>query len=341
MKSEPFYVLEITKQCNLNCKYCYNVWKANPNYPKQELTAQEWQRLIDKLIDEVKPRFLTISGGEPLLRSDIFKILDHIKSHKLRINLLTNGTLLTKEIIHKCLDCGVVLFEIPLLSASALIHDNLTNYQGSWEKVIQSIAEIKSQKGKVAVVIVITKQNISDIRDTIEVAIALGVDSIMVNRFNVGGQGIKHKEDLLPSIEELKKSLNIVDELANEYEIPVSSAVSITPCLIDFKKYRNISFAYCQIGRKYPYYAIDPAGNVRPCNHSALIIGNFLNSSMKEILQNDLLLDYEKARPQECKGCSKLYECQGGCKAAAEVCYGDYRKMEPFVARNFQGILEE
>lgn len=334
------YILELTKVCNNNCKYCYNVWKADTHYPCEELSSSQWQTIIDKIILETKPQVVGLSGGEPLTRKDFFEILAHLKKHHLFVNLITNGTLLNRELIKKCHAGGVDMFELPLLSSSPKIHDELTRNPGAWQKVIENISEIKKQGASLAVVMVLTKQNIFDAKATAEIAIALGADSILCNRFNIGGMGIRYKNELFPSLEELDIAYSELNNLAKEYEININSGIPLPPCILDPKKYEKMIFSQCQIGGPNPYYAIDPAGNLRPCNHSSLILGNLLESSVKDLLTSEKFKQYSASSPQKCQGCrEQKNQCRGGCMASAEVYYKDCSKPDPFVFENFKHRL--
>lgn len=339
MKPKLTFVLELTKQCNNNCKYCYNVWKTSKSYPKYELSTDEWKKIIDKIVKETKLKLIAISGGEPLLRKDFFQILIYLKRKKIPVTLITNGTLLSRELIKKCLECGVKNFELPLLSDESEIHDKLTKNRGSWKKVIHNINEIKKQKGKLAIVFVMVKQNVAKIKETMEMAIALGADAILANRFNVGGEGIKYKKELSILPRELKKAYSEINTLAEEYEIKVNSGIPVPQCIIDTSKYKNINFFNCPRGGDYSYYAIDPSGNIRPCNHSSLILGNILQQSISDIIKGNLCIDYFQSCPYACKECKLENECGGGCRAATEVYYGDLKKQDPFVAENFKGVI--
>lgn len=339
MKNKLTFVLELTKQCNNNCQYCYNVWKANKSYPKHELSTEEWKKILDRVTKETKPKLIALSGGEPLLRNDFFEILKHINKKGVKTTLITNGTLLTKEVIKKCLDYGVINFELPLLSDKPEIHDALTRNKGSWDKVIQNIIEIKKQGGSLAVVFVIVKSNVNRVKETMKISIALDADSILANRFNVGGEGIKYKDKLAPSPQELDKAYSEIDSLAEEYEIRVNSGIPVPRCIMDTSRYKQINFFNCPRGGDYSYYAIDPAGNVRPCNHSSLILGNLLHLKTTEIINSKKVIDYFQACPEECNGCHLENECKGGCRAAAEVYYGEFKKLDPFVADNFKGVI--
>lgn len=339
MKKSLTFVLELTKRCNNNCLYCYNVWKTGKPYPEHEMSAEEWMTVIDKLIAESQPRQFALSGGEPLLNKDFFKIARHLKSKKLPVTLITNGTQLDEKIIKDCLKIGIKNFELPLLGDTPEIHDRLTRNPGSWQKVIESCYLIKKHKGELAIVFVITKQNVNRMRETMEMAIALGADVILANRFNVGGEGIKNKNILAITPHELDLAFKNIDDLAEEYEIQVNSGIPMPPCLLKTDNYKNINFFNCPHGGKNAYYAIDPAGNVRPCNHSALIIGNLLQQMTQELLNSPPNLNYFNGCPTECHDCSQMLVCRGGCRAASEVFYGDTTKQDPFVVDHFQKII--
>ena len=339
-KTSPLFILELSYKCNQDCPYCYNVWKNNTEYRCEDLPFKDYLKIVGKIIKEKKPKLITLSGGEPLLNKNIFEIVGYIKSRGIKINLITNGTLLSDDIIKKLIKSGVSLFELTLLSSDPETHDKITGLKNSWEKTIASMASIKKHKGKLAVVLVITSQNINNAGKTLKLAIAMGADGILLNRANLGGKCVNNFA-IMPDVKKLEKTLDIADKLAQDYEVPISVGVPIQPCIIDTDKYENIRFGYCQTGKEYPYYAVDPMGNVRPCNHSDIILGNLSNQSVNEILNSSLLKDFERAFPKICEGCSKLPECQGGCKAAAQACFNDIKEADPFLKQNWQGNYDQ
>lgn len=324
----PFFVLELTPRCNNNCIYCYNVWKKDKNYSQNELGTSSWKKIIKKL-GSTKSNLISFSGGEPLLRNDIFELIAFAKKYFYQLNLITNGVLLNKEAVDKCIDAGATLFELPLLSHDKKIHNRLSG-NNAWLKTLKAIKYIADKKHPVVGVIVLTKKNL-DITKTIELGVALGINSYMLNRFNPGGEGIKHIKELLPTISQFKKVLRTADKLTAKYGISISSSIPNPPCLIDMKNYENIYTGFCPVGTDKAYYAVDPMGNVRPCNHSPVILGNLLKDSIEKIYNNPILKNYMQAIPDICKPCGLAEECQGGCKASAEVCFGSVYAEDPFL----------
>ena len=103
------------------------------------------------------------------------------------------------------------------------------------------------------------------------------------------------------------------------------------PCLFETSRYERLSFGFCAAGTERAYYTLDPFGNVRPCNHSPTILGNIREGNFWDMVDSAPMKDFFDARPEFCGGCKLEDQCLGGCKAAAEVCCGSARALDPFV----------
>ncbi len=258
-------VFELTQRCNHDCLHCYNAWKNElpAPYPPGELDTAETLALLDKLLDESGAELLTLTGGEPLLRPDLFEIVDAMTARGVELNLISNGALLD---------------------------------------------------------------------EAAELAVALGLDGLMLNRFNPGGTGYKHLEALQLDPDELEALLEQAEQICAEYELPISCSIAMPPCLIRTERFGRLSFGFCAAGTERAYYTVDPLGNLRPCNHSPLILGNLLEQSFDTLANSPAMSAFMKARPSLCEGCALEHECLGGCKAAAEACCGSPWEADPFLA---------
>lgn len=331
--SGPYLVLELTPRCNNNCIYCYNVWKKDADYPTGELSTDEWKRVIEKIKNETTCRVISLTGGEPLLRKDTVELVRFARSLDMDVNLITNGTLLTEEMVKSLVEAGVAIFEVPLLSGKPEPHNEMAGVD-SWQKVIDAIGFIKKHGGMAVGVVVVTKKNIEQIKYTLETAVVLDLDSVMFNRFNPGGAGEKMMDELLPDSDELEDALAVANQIAIDYGLPITCNIPIQPCIIDMGKFPYLSSGFCSCGTDTAYYAIDSQGNMRPCNHSPMILGNFLTTPYEEIMASPLLREFVESIPVICEPCPSAHTCQGGCKAAAQVCYGSAKEEEPFFKRN-------
>ncbi len=330
-RQQDSFVFEVTTRCNHDCQHCYNAWKNPVDYPLGELPTDATLAMLGKMLEETGASLVSLSGGEPMLRPDIFDIVDFLVERGITINLITNGGLLSDEAIAGLVPEKISIFELPLLSSEREIHDRMSGSQGAFDKVTAAAAELKLQGQRVVTVFVATRLNIATLKETVELAVALGVDGIMFNRFNPGGRGRENVEMLQLTPEELQAAMDLAEELSAEYEMPVSCSIAMPPCLFDVKKYERLSFGFCAAGTERAYYTLDPLGSVRPCNHSTTILGNIRETSFRRIAESAAMQDFKTARPEFCSGCKLEDECLGGCKAAAEACSGSAWKCDPFL----------
>jgi radical SAM protein with 4Fe4S-binding SPASM domain len=195
-----------------------------------------------------------------------------------------------------------------------------------------AIADLKAAGQRVVGVFVATKMNLPKWRETAELGIALGLDGIMWNRFNPGGRGFHHVESLQAPPAEIQAALDIAEQICETYDFPISCSIAMPPCLINTARYRRLTFGFCAAGTPRAYYTLDPLGNVRPCNHSPLILGNIRDRGFWEMADSDAMRGFCAAAPEFCADCRFERQCQGGCKAAAEACYGSVCEMDPFLS---------
>jgi radical SAM protein with 4Fe4S-binding SPASM domain len=116
--------------------------------------------------------------------------------------------------------------------------------------------------------------------------------------------------------------------------IHFSCSIPIQPCLIETSVYPNLNFGFCAAGTERAYYALDPLGNLRPCNHTPTVLGNLLEESFVDLIAPERMREFVEAVPALCAPCALRDTCQGGCKAAAQVCYGSLTTEEPFLHHN-------
>lgn len=328
-------LFEVTSRCNIRCQHCYNVWKCS-DYPQKELNTAETIKLIDSIIEQTRCRHFTFTGGEPLLREDLEELVGHVSRKCGSITLITNGTLLTERRIKGLIAAGVGLFELPLNSSDRAMHDRMAGGFECFDKVARAAADIKINGSQIAFVFVATAINIADFEGALELGIALGARSFLFNRWNAGGAGASSPEKLMPSIEQIRRGLEVAQRFSSSYGIGIGASIAIPPCLIDMKEYPAVGTGFCAAGTDRAYYAIDPVGNVRPCNHTLTVIGNIKETPMKDLMKSQVMHEFSHAVTEFCRGCRLEKTCMGGCKSAAEVCYGSLLEAEPFLKLNME-----
>ncbi len=329
-------IFEVTQRCNHACLHCYNVWQGEPpgtqnRYPLGELDTAQTLHLLAKALDETDCHHVTLTGGEPLLRADLPLLLDFLRERNVLVTIISNGRLLAEEKAISLIDQRVALFELPLLSHWRELHDRLSAAPGAWDAVLEAMANVRLHHGQVVAAFVATRLNIEHLYETIRLAYAFGARGLMFNRFNPGGRGRARLSELLPSVDQVREALRVAERASVEFGLPISCSIPIQPCLIDTKQFPHLGFGYCAAGTERAYYALDPLGNVRPCNHSTTILGNLFDEPFADLVSPARMESFIHTYPAVCHACELGSTCQGGCKAAAEVCYGSVEEVEPFL----------
>ncbi|NLF29921.1 MAG: radical SAM protein [Planctomycetes bacterium] len=324
-------VVEVTQRCNHACAHCYNVWKADGQYPTGELGTEDTLTMLGKLLDESRATSVALSGGEPLLREDLGAIVDFLAARRVKITLLTNGSLLDDAAIARFGE-KVGLYEIPLLSADRTIHDGMVGSPGAFDRATLAIAAAKAAGRPVVGAFVATSANVATWAETAKVLIALGADGIMFNRFNPGGEGLHHLDALMAPPSDIAAALDEADALIGEYGVSIGCSIPMPPCLFELGRWKRLSFGFCPAGTAGAYYTLDPLGHLRPCNHSPTILGNIRKEGFWSMVDSPTMAAFTAARPAFCAGCAAEASCQGSCKAAAEAACGSAGALDPYVA---------
>ena len=325
-------VFELTQACNQRCRFCYNYWRdgSTPLPPPDRALCR---RTLKKLLSQASVGTISFSGGEPTLMPGYLDLALMCRFKGSHVNILTNGTQLTESDILNMKEIGLGAVQVPLLSADAGVHEHLTSLPGSWEKAVNTLRSVaRIMPGRAYAVLVITKVNAPGIPATLELLHSLGVTGVMVNRFNLGGMGLKHREELVLSVPELNKAFADVDAFAAAHPgMRFTSGVCTPVCLVDPASFRHIQFTYCSTDFNRRPVAIDFKGDVRFCNHSPKILGNIHQKPLSEILADPSATEYYNAVPDHCRSCPKLKPCNGGCRAASEQVYGRFDRPDPLL----------
>ena len=204
-------VFELTEACNQCCRFCYNYWRdgSTPIAPPEPRMAR---RTLRKLLSQASVGTVSFSGGEPMLLRNIHDLALAARFKGCHVNVLTNGTLLTPDALANFVSLGVGAIQIPILSADASVHEYLTQLPGSWAKATDALRRVAAVMPKGAfAVLVVTAVNAPGVPQTLRMIREMGVRNVMVNRFNIGGMGIRHCKELVLDAPTLKKAFADVE----------------------------------------------------------------------------------------------------------------------------------
>ena len=323
-------VYELTGACNQCCRFCYNHWRDGST-PIPSPDPSLARKTLKKLLSQASVGHLSFSGGEPLLLSNVHDLVLRARFKGCKVNVLTNGTLLTDAALENFLSLGVGVIQIPILSADASVHDSLTCLPGSWEKAVDALRRT-GKAGIGAAVLVITKVNAPGVPETLRLIRDCGIRTVMVNRFNIGGNGIRNARELVPDRKTLQDAFAEVEAYAvANPDMHFVSGVCTPLCYLDTTPYPKIRFTQCSTDLTGRPVTVNFDGDVRFCNHSPRVLGNIYSRPIGEILTDPEINGWYAGVPEECGKCVLLQRCGGGCRAAAEQVHGTFSALDPIL----------
>ena len=337
--------VELTPRCNRFCSYCYNVWKGDKGYSAAEeremLDGATWVVLITQVLEATGLKTLQVTGGEPLLRSDLFSILRGIRGATEHLSLVTDGGLIDEECADNFKKIGVSCVQPTLLAGHAVPHNHLKGTE-CFDQTLAAIGRLLKRKVPVSVAFVCTSQNYQYFQEMIELCFALGIQRIAFNRFCATGEGSRTFADLQPTHEMIAECLGVAQWANSALGMKVGIAVSLPLCSVDRKGYPDLSFGRCSVSSTSPGFTIDPFGNVRSCSTSSAVFGNLVSDfteisnygdRWEAIIANGSSEYFTtmKQLPSICKGCGLAVNCGGGCRESALGCYGSLDRADPLV----------
>ena len=333
---------EITRRCNLRCVHCRSSSemevKGHPDF-----STDEGYRLLDDIATFASP-VIVLSGGEPLLRADVFDLARYGTSKGFRMCLATNGTLVTPEICGKIKDAGIKMVSLSLDGSTAEVHDNFRNQEGAFEGTVKAARLFKEHGIEFLINSSFTKRNRDEIPKVYKLAKELGATAWYMFMIVPTGRGEEIMEELIPpddyeSILEWHYEMECGEDdilvrptcAPHYYRIRLQKAKEQG----DRVKHRTLKFSTggakgCLAGQLI--VLIDVDGNVLPCSYFPMSAGNVREQSLKEIWENSPLFkelrDF-KGYHGKCGKCEYVNVC-GGCRARAYAMTGDYLGPEPF-----------
>jgi 12,18-didecarboxysiroheme deacetylase len=208
---KPVVVWNVTKACNLRCIHCYA--SADNRPAENELTTEEGFRLLEDLAQFGCPVVL-FSGGEPLVRPDIFDLIAYAVRLGLRAVLSTNGTLIDHDLAKELKKFGLSYVGISL-DGIGEVHDRFRGSKGCFEKVIQAIENCQREGLKVGLRFTINKFNAEEIPKVFDFVEEMKIPRICFYHLVYAGRGTKLMEYDL-SHEETRKWVDYIIDRTKE-----------------------------------------------------------------------------------------------------------------------------
>ena len=337
-------IWNFTNRCNLACHHCYSY--ADPN--QEDFLSTEF---ILGSIPELKKagiRFIIFSGGEPLIRRDIFEIAEAMRAAGIVTYLSTNGLYVTEKNVDKI----IATFNYIGISIDGIeeVHDRFRGLEGAYRKSLDAIALIQKHGGNAGIRFTITNETKESFYSIFELAETIGVDKIYISHLVYSGRGLENlKIDI--SKEERRKFVEFIIDKAFAYidegrDIDIVTGNMEMDALLFLEKFsarypklrdemvrRLRNWGGNSAGRKL--VNIDWMGRVKPDPFFPFYIGNMTEKPFSEIWldESNEMLTRLREHPRKlggaCENCGVIDICNGGSRSRAWAIHGDLWAEDP------------
>ena len=332
---------EVTRACNLACKHCRAEAQYAPSL--EELNTDEAKSLIDSFPQTGNP-IIIFTGGEPLMRKDIFALVRHARSRGLRCVMAPNGTLITPENACRIKEAGISRCSISLDGPDRASHDDFRGVPGAFEQALRGIALLKAQDIEFQINTTVTKGNLTKFKEIFSLAQDLGAAAWHIFLLVPMGRAAGLREEVITAEEyeevlnwfyDFRKttSMHLKATCAPHYyrimrQRAVAEGLAVTPDTFGM----DAMTRGCLGGTGFCF--ISHSGQVQPCGYLELDCGNVRSASFPEIwLSSRPFLQFRSQADYEGKcGHCEFHKVCGGCRARAHSLTGRYMAEEPLCA---------
>lgn len=343
MEFQPKWIAwEITRRCNLRCVHCRSSSTAEvAGHP--DFSLERARAVIDDIASYAQP-VLVLSGGEPLLRPDVFDIAQYGSGKGFRMCLATNGSLVDDTVCRELKRTGIKMVSLSLDGASSATHDDFRGQIGAFDGVMRAINLFKSHEIPFLVNSSLTLRNRHELPEIYRLVKSLGATAWYMFMIVPTGRGEEIVGELIP-----EEIYNEILEWHYRVEKEDHELLMRPTCAPHYYRLvrqkakeegekfvrRNLQFSTggskgCLAGQLI--CLIDVDGEVLPCSYFAKSAGNVFVTPFKTIWEESHLFrelrDF-KGYKDNCGRCEYVSVC-GGCRARAYAMTGDYLAQEPF-----------
>jgi AdoMet-dependent heme synthase len=341
---------EITRSCNLVCSHCRA--SATPGGYTDELSTEEGYRLIDQILEVGRP-IIILTGGEPLVRKDVFQIARYAVSRGLRVVIGTNGTLVTEEIAANLKSIPISRLGISLDFPTARLQDDFRGKVGAFDAAMKGIANAREAGLEIQINCTLTRLNIAYLDELLVLALKEGAVAFHPFFLVPTGRG-KGMESVELSPQEYEQALNWIYDRQLELGHRISFKPTDAPHYLRIVDQRQTQSAKsgAPVQEKSPtsthhhstnsitrgclagtgFCFVSHRGRVQGCGYLDVEAGDVRKQPFGQIWANSALFhclrDISNLKGK-CGICEFKKAC-GGCRARAFETTGDYLDAEPY-----------
>ena len=331
----PYLIaINLTRRCNLFCEHCY-LDAEEKNAPQAgELNTEELSALFNDIAAKAPGTIIVLTGGEPLLRKDIFTLIQQGNQAGLRMVVGTNGTMIDPDMARLLSESGVHGLGISIEDTEPAAHEKFRGANDSWRKSVEGMQHCLDAELHVQMHTTLTQQNVERIESIALFARERKIPLLNFFFLVCVGRG-KYILDITP--EQYEVALKQIAQLQKEMKGIMIQA----RCAPHFKRVlyqddpespytRSMGYDGGGCLAVTHYCRIDPVGNVTPCPYMENVAGNIRDTPFWDIWENSPLFNQYKGMTLQgrCGDCEYIELC-GGCRARAQNAFDDFSAEDP------------
>ncbi len=339
---------ESTVGCNLACVHCRRL-EVSQHLSKLDLSTEQAKAMISSLPETGKP-ILVFSGGEPLMRPDVFELAEHAKRVGLPTALATNGTMVDRDVAARIVAAGFERVSISFDGPDAPTHDSFRG-EGAFEKSIAGFRNLRAAGMSMQINTTVARHNFAKLDQTYQLALDLGADALHIFMLVPVGCGMTLSQDVLLSGQEYEQALNWIYDrsLEGKLHLKATCAPHYFRIMRQRAKSENRPMPTmhghghgghpggemsamskgCLAGQAVCF--VSHTGEVFPCGYLPVSSGNIKDTPLPVIWRDSKIfaeLRDESNLSGKC-GCCEFSKVCMGCRARAFSVRGDYLAEEP------------
>ncbi|MDD2565651.1 MAG: radical SAM protein [Candidatus Gracilibacteria bacterium] len=301
--------------CNFFCKHCGS--SAGKQTFNNELNTAEILKTFKDLSRDFNPKeiVIAVTGGEPLLRKDIFEVMKFANNLGFQWGMVTNGYFVNIEVVNKMKESGMNSIDVSIDGIEE-VHDELRNMKGSYEKAINAVKLLRENNFLqfLRITTTINKQNFFQLQEMYEAFSILGITGWRILTIEPIGRAEQNRE-LLLNKEELTHVLNFIKEKKKITKIDITYGCN-TYLGLDFESVVRKPFYYCSAGINIASILYN--GDISVCptveRKKEFIQGNIKSDNFFEVWNNKFQIYRNKNRTsnEKCQKCEHWDNCLGG-----------------------------
>ncbi len=308
----------LTYRCNLSCAFCYAGCAASglPEGWSEERTMTDDQvcLVLERIRRQARCPSVSFTGGEPTVRPALPRFVAHAKGLGMKVNLISNGQLLSERLVAALADAGLDSAQLSLEGPSAAVHDALVGRRGAFDRLWAGAERLQARGVRVHTNTTMNRRNLPHVTAIVDRVAGRGLERMTMNLVIPCGSAGNGSDQLMIPYSEVGEHVSRVRERAAERGVELIWYSPIPMCLWNTVA-EGIGNRGCAAADGLLH--VNPAGDVLPCSsfRHGESLGNLLHQSFEEIWRSRGARFFRRKEmmPPQCRGCPQGEVCQGAC----------------------------